>query len=520
MRQDSAKPSAHARHVAKLCECLFAPTAHLHGLTKPSLRLLQQAALTHDLGAAKTTTLCAELPTRSDTLFHHALAGLAADERRLVAHALAAFHLGHRVETQRAAVGRGRERAALEIAWRLGAILRIADALDRSRSQRVDVLAAADDGAGVEILVSGGQTAAADARAALQMADLWNAVALRPVRAVRIEERAGGLARPVSPGGTVAEVARRLLSGPFEQFVAREHGLAYERDIEYVHEMRVALRRFLAVLRVTRTALDIDYRKVRDAATWLVDALGVVRDFDVFVAFLRRYAREAPGHHQPVVRRLIRAEQQKRRRGYRALLDLFESDRYARVRDDLRALFLASTPGTRLHEAGEAGEETVARYAPRALRTRLKRVLAYRERLDLLAAEDQHALRIACKRLRYTAEIFGSVYVEAASCRFGSKRLEAASTADGIAEIIGPMVKLQAPLGDVHDADVYRERIEQYARRHARGRGAAEALAALLAHLDGWRAAALRKAASVWLEFRARKTQRQLKEIIDSPMAE
>jgi len=498
---DSATPSAHARHVAKLCERLFAPTAHLHGLTKPSLRLLQRAALAHDLSAGKTTTLSCGIPIRSGRLFHRALADLAAHERRLVAHALAALHLGHQVDTQRAAVGPGRERAALEIAWRLGAILRVADALDRSRSQDANVLAAVDAGAGVEILISGGQTAAQDARAALKMADLWNAVALRPIRAIRVQEPADGLAPLISPGDTMAKAARRVLCRQLQQFAAREHGLAYERDIEYVHEMRVALRRFLAILRVTRKALDFDLRAVRDGVSGLVDALGVVRDLDVFVAFLRRYASDASREHQPVLRRLIRAEQQKRRRGYRALLGVVESERYAALKRDSLSLFPPSTcPGTRVRATAEAGKETVARCAPRALRRRLKRVLAFGERLDLLAAEDQHALRIACKRLRYTAEIFGPVY------------------ADALEEIIGPMVKLQDALGDVHDADVYRARVERDAGRRGRGRGANEALAALLADLERWRSDSLRKAASVWQEFRARKAQRRLKEIIGSPI--
>ena len=466
------KASAHRRHVAKLCERLCSQTAHLHGLTKPCLGLLDAAAKLHDC----------PLPLGEGLR-------LTSPERRIVSLALEAGRPGRR---RPSGVARGRERAEAEIARRIAAVLRIADGLDRSGTQDTEIVAVVDRGQAVEILVSGGPTAAANARAAFEVVDLWDATALRPIRAIRVADGAEVPAAGIRPSDTVAEAARRIAGRQFEQFLSREYGLPYGRDIEYVHEMRVALRRLRSALRIFRKAWGTAARELAGDVCGVADALGTVRDLDVFVQFLRRYAGRAPREHRSWLRKLIRAEQRKRARHYRALLGLHSSECCRTLKRRLRRLLGAAG-------AAETARVPVSSMAPRALRQRLKRVLAYGRGLDRLSLEDQHALRIACKRLRYAAEFFFDIYP-------GELR-----------PLIEAMVRMQDSLGDAHDADVYAERVQRYRRRQRRSRGSVAPASALLGHIQDWRDASLRRAASEWRAFRRRQTQRQIRETIRAP---
>jgi CHAD domain-containing protein len=77
------------------------------------------------------------------------------------------------------------------------------------------------------------------------------------------------------------------------------------------------------------------------------------------------------------------------------------------------------------------------------VRTRLEELLALAEpALDPGAAEAQHDLRIACKRLRYVLELVGGCFGEETSAARDCAR------------------ELQTVLGEVHDCDVMLPRVE------------------------------------------------------------
>jgi len=108
-----------------------------------------------------------------------------------------------------------------------------------------------------------------------------------------------------------------------------------------------------------------------------------------------------------------------------------------------------------LFPPGEACEEPIAEAAPRLVWRQLKKALRYDRRLDRLTPENQHELRIECKRLRYTAEFLADIYP------------------GRLIGVIVPATALQDELGDVHDADVYRDRVLAYCERRRGGADAA-----------------------------------------------
>jgi len=154
-----------------------------------------------------------------------------------------------------------------------------------------------------------------------------------------------------------------------------------------------------------------------------------------------------------------------------------------------------------LFPSGEACEEPIAEAAPRLVWRQLKKVLRYDRRLDRLTPETQHELRIECKRLRYTAEFLADIY---------PGRLI------GVTE---PATALQDELGDVHDADVYRDRVLAYCERRRGAADAAErdAVRTLLGRLREQRARHLRRASKAWRAFTRASHVQRLKEVVRCP---
>ena len=105
--------------------------------------------------------------------------------------------------------------------------------------------------------------------------------------------------------------------------------------------------------------------------------------------------------------------------------------------------------------------------------------------------------------MRYSAELFADIY---------PGRLIA---------IIEPMVKMQDALGEVHDCDVYTERIICYSekqRRSGEDVSAKNAEHALLGALRNRRIEALEDATSTWRAFTGKKSIRGATAAIKRPL--
>src|SRR5262245_38829351 len=79
-------------------------------------------------------------------------------------------------------------------------------------------------------------------------------------------------------GGTAGAACAALTSAALAQMAANVMGAIEGRDLEYLHQLRVGIRRLRTVLRIFKgKRLEKDLRK-------LTKPLGVARDWDVFVA--------------------------------------------------------------------------------------------------------------------------------------------------------------------------------------------------------------------------------------------
>ncbi|HEU4595361.1 MAG TPA: Ppx/GppA phosphatase family protein [Pyrinomonadaceae bacterium] len=178
---------AHARQVARLAEQIFDALAPDFGLTRHHRLLLSAAALLHDAG----------YHIASDGHHKHALylirnselTGFSEAEREVIAN-VARYHRGATPKE------RHEEYAALnehdrETVCRLGAILRVADAFDRSHDSRVRHLRVAHDAGTVRIQLLAAEDCEREIFAAEQKRDLFEQVFDRQLEFSKIESGVG-----------------------------------------------------------------------------------------------------------------------------------------------------------------------------------------------------------------------------------------------------------------------------------------------------------------------------------------
>jgi len=213
----------------------------------------------------------------------------------------------------------------------------------------------------------------------------------------------------LDPGMTAAAAIRRIALACVAQMQANEDGFLAGRDPEYLHQLRVGLRRLRSCMtlvrkRVPRERTDPLVEELR----WLGRALNPPRDWDVFMSetlppLLRAFP-EDPGLAALNARgiRLRRVSNAAARHMVRSprYMSLLLAVGAALAREDLAAL----TAGT-----GELSEPVLT-FATRLVERRdgklRKRGAALRE----ATPEARHAARIAAKRLRYATEFFASLY--------------------------------------------------------------------------------------------------------------
>jgi CHAD domain-containing protein len=208
-----------------------------------------------------------------------------------------------------------------------------------------------------------------------------------------------------------------------------EPGTRLGEDVEALHDMRVATRQLRGALRLfVPDELDETFAPVQAGARLIADALGRVRDLDVFRDNLRARADTTPADTAALG----------------VLLDALECLRTERRRDLVAALdgptarqFLDAFPTAiaALEQTADP-DVTVQDAAPRLIRRRLRKLIESGEQLQAPTAAELHAVRIRVKHLRYATAFFKPWLGR----RVGS--------------LLRLATELQDTLGALHDGDV------------------------------------------------------------------
>jgi CHAD domain-containing protein len=214
-------------------------------------------------------------------------------------------------------------------------------------------------------------------------------------------------------------------------------------DTDGVHQMRVATRRIRAALRTFKEILPPRRVATFDAEfRWVANALGRVRDLDVYRDDLAHYMAAIPPDDAqslaPYHRYLVEQAQAARQR----LIAVLGSRRYAKLMARFERFVVSGPSHTALRRFRTSAGNAVAEYVDK----RLKSVLRHGRGIQThMTADRLHALRIRCKRLRYTAEFFFCV------------------APDVLDRVIDETIRLQDFLGEHQDAWVASTRLRSYA---------------------------------------------------------
>jgi CHAD domain-containing protein len=181
----------------------------------------------------------------------------------------------------------------------------------------------------------------------------------------------------------------------YEQILLHDPGTRLGDDPEDLHDLRVAVRRLRAILKVAAPPLDAAWAEsLRSELDWLGHALGPVRDLDVMLEHLREQQSRLSAADAAAFE-LIRVElERERAQSRRSLLNAMRTARYTRLLDRLeeaarRPRTRSARPSVQKIAAGQFGK---LRKAVRALEP---------------DPDDQalHKVRIKGKRARYAAEL-------------------------------------------------------------------------------------------------------------------
>jgi CHAD domain-containing protein len=216
-------------------------------------------------------------------------------------------------------------------------------------------------------------------------------------------------------------------------------------ELEGVHQMRVAIRRIRALLRMFRkTSILSKFSALQSDLKWVADRLGAVRDLDVYLATLKEYEAELEADDGSALRRYEIFLNGQRVDASSELLSCLDSDRYLQ----LLASFASALQECSVQNCSKADDDrtSIARAAKVWIRKQYHRVVRDGRSIGPDSPDERlHELRIECKRLRYLLEFFRPCY--GASFKPTIKRLRA----------------LQDILGLVQDAHVATMQLRGYA---------------------------------------------------------
>ncbi len=211
---------------------------------------------------------------------------------------------------------------------------------------------------------------------------------------------------------TVDTALEAILRDCLRHWTANEAAALDGSDPEAIHQMRVAIRRLRSVFSVFGKVIPTeDLAWLKPEAKRIVTSLGPARDWDVFLTELLGPV-QAARPDDPDLTLLRHAAEAARAGGYATARAALRDPAYTSF--VLRLAEWIESHGWRCDEERRDGESQFERPALQLA----DQLLAHRERKALrrghgfedLTPPARHELRIALKKLRYTAEFFQSLY--------------------------------------------------------------------------------------------------------------
>jgi CHAD domain-containing protein len=293
---------------------------------------------------------------------------------------------------------------------------------------------------------------------------------------------------------------RAVLANLAATISANWHGTIDQTDPEFLHELRIAVRRTRTILAEAKSVLPAAIlQPARDEFKWLAGLTGTPRDLDVYLLEWTRYTDSLDAEIRPSLEPVRALLEQRRADGYVELERALRSARATELMEAWRTWLAEPLAYDDLPQrAGRPLGKLVGKRIAHAHGVLLERG----RMIDRDTPSVQvHDLRKDAKKLRYLLECFGSLLPKKARQRY-VKRLKA----------------LQDNLGEHQDAEVQISMLRAIARElHAAGTSpdTMVAIGQLVERFDQRRIAARTEFAGRFADYDTRSTQRTLDAVLE-----
>src|SRR5450631_2205036 len=225
-----------------------------------------------------------------------------------------------------------------------------------------------------------------------------------------IEHPVKGVAPALARTDTLADVLKTVIWSCLQHFQNNLRGAMGSDDAEYLHQMRVALRRLRVALRMAgKVSADEQLAELSKDISALCVALGRIREWDVFIAQTVQPMCSRMGGHGGL-QALLAASERQGAACYAALRGAAQARELQHLL--LRfAIWMSGAYWQKVEWQQQAATvQTAQDFATCRLHKLAKRFARSGRELNSFDAAQLHALRILAKKLRYSAEFFAALY--------------------------------------------------------------------------------------------------------------
>lgn len=193
-----------------------------------------------------------------------------------------------------------------------------------------------------------------------------------------------------------------------DQLTRNEYGVLSGGDIEYLHQMRVALRRLHAVFDVFSTV--ISSTSIVHELKWLTRQLNPARDWDVFIIEQLPWIQDIFPKHAGISA-LTKMSAIFCKRHHKIACTSIKSKRYTELILNLNLWLdeVCKYPIQPRHTKNTAST-VLSTFTSTTLTNQHQHILKTSKEIEKLDATSLHALRISIKKQRYVTEFFHSLY--------------------------------------------------------------------------------------------------------------
>lgn len=232
--------------------------------------------------------------------------------------------------------------------------------------------------------------------------------AVQQLRGIDPQATSSKFAVELASGASVGEAVRDICLHLRATMLRNLEGTVEDIDSEFLHDLRVAVRRTRSLLALLKKRLPVEeIGHYQTGFKWLGTITGPVRDLDVYLLKEEEYRAILPPELQAGVSAFFASLTRRRKRELRRMRKQLRSPRLA----DLLAGWQSFLDEFAGREGDDRSNRPCRELVSGIIRKRVARILRHGRAITAESpAEQLHELRIECKKYRYLLEFFRSLY--------------------------------------------------------------------------------------------------------------